>query len=302
MTMNYAVRGSAILHEQLVKGSFGNSLVLIDDLDQAVGLSEVEGNSFLSTPVRYAASMSLLVCVEGKIKINVGLKEYEVCSDEVLLLGRGIIAEVVKMPSDTVFFTMIFSDDFCYALAEHINSELFRRSFNTNPVCHVNNMEDLLFTYRIIKDRVNNRAGEVLLAEEVKGYLQGMVFGLCAEYLTRDAADEREAGRAGRKQDLYKRFTELVQKNFAEERNISYYASQLGVTPRYLSQVVYQESGHSASDYIRHFVITEAKQLVSSQQYSVKQISQMLGFTSVSFFSRYFKKMTGYSPKEFQKF
>lgn len=299
--MNYTVRGSAILHEQLVKGSFGNSLVLIDDLDQAVGLSEVEGNSFLSTPVRYASSMSLLVCVEGQIRINVGMKEYELSSDEVLLLGRGIIAEVLRMPADTVFFTMIFRDDFCYALAEHINSDLFRKSFNANPICHVNNVDDLLCAYRIIKDRVNNRAGEVLLAEEVKGYLQGMVFGLCAEYLTRDALDEHEAGRAGRKQDLYKRFTELVQKNFAIERNISYYASLLGVTPRYLSQVVYQESGHSAGDYIRHFVITEAKQLVGSQQYSVKQISQMLGFTSVSFFSRYFKKMTGFSPKEFQR-
>lgn len=300
--MNYAVRGTAMIHEQLVTGTLGKSLLLIDNLDKDIRLSEMERNSFLSTPVKYVSSMSLLVCLDGDIKLDIGLREYEMYSEEALLLGSGIICEIQRMPHDTKFFSIVFSEEFCYPLSEQVDSALFRKAFASNPICQVKNVEEYVKIYKLIRDRVNEKPAAQHVAEIVKGYLQGLLFGIYSEYLTREEHSvQEEVVRLNRKQDLYNRFMDLVQKEFATERNITYYAARLNVTPRYLSQVVYQESGHLASEHIRHFVMTEAKQLVQSQQYSIKQISQMLNFTSTSFFSRYFKKMTGYSPKEYQQ-
>ena len=55
-----------------------------------------------------------------------------------------------------------------------------------------------------------------------------------------------------------------------------------------------------AGDYIEGFVILEAKALIKSRNYSMLQISEMLHFASQSFFGRYFKKATGFTPLQFQ--
>jgi AraC-like DNA-binding protein len=65
--------------------------------------------------------------------------------------------------------------------------------------------------------------------------------------------------------------------------------------------VVRAQSGHTASEHIDNFIITEAKQLIRSKQYTILQISEMLNFTCQSFFGRYFKKHTGFSPTAYQQ-
>ena len=65
--------------------------------------------------------------------------------------------------------------------------------------------------------------------------------------------------------------------------------TKLCVTPRYLSRVINDVSGHFANDHIDLFVIAEAKQLLRNKKYTVLQQSEMLNFTSQSLFGRYFK-------------
>ena len=94
---------------------------------------------------------------------------------------------------------------------------------------------------------------------------------------------------------------EDVQKYYKHERNINFYADLLCITPKYLSKLIYKVSGYYAGDHIDHYVIAEAKQLVRSRNFSIMQISEMLNFTSQSYFGRYFKKATGYSPMQYQE-
>jgi YesN/AraC family two-component response regulator len=84
------------------------------------------------------------------------------------------------------------------------------------------------------------------------------------------------------------------------ERSIGFYADCLCITPKYLSQIVYKTSGRYAGEYIHEHVIIKAKILIKSHVYSIQQISEMLHFTSPSFFGRYFKKATGYTPLQYQ--
>ena len=82
---------------------------------------------------------------------------------------------------------------------------------------------------------------------------------------------------------------------------VSEFASQLHLSPRYLSDLLKQESGKTAMDLIHIFLVSEAKNLLRSENYTVSEIAYALGFENPPYFSRLFKKETGISPNQFKR-
>jgi AraC-like DNA-binding protein len=101
------------------------------------------------------------------------------------------------------------------------------------------------------------------------------------------------------KDELMFRFLNVLRENFRSERTIEFYAKSLSLSPKHLSKVVKQASGRTVHDWVDEYVITEAKALLREGTMSVKQVSDKLNFPSQSMFGRFFKKMTGYSPKQY---
>jgi AraC-like DNA-binding protein len=91
-----------------------------------------------------------------------------------------------------------------------------------------------------------------------------------------------------------------VEQHFTHQRGIEFYADQLCLSPKYLSQVIFRESGNYAGEHIKRYVITEAKVMLKSKKYTVLQICDALGFESQSFFTKYFKNATGMTPTQYQ--
>ncbi len=83
--------------------------------------------------------------------------------------------------------------------------------------------------------------------------------------------------------------------------NVSYIAEQLAISPRYLSDLLKQESGKTAIELIHIFLISEAKNLLRIGEKGVTEIAYELGFENASYFTRLFKKQTGMKPLEFRK-
>jgi AraC-like DNA-binding protein len=112
--------------------------------------------------------------------------------------------------------------------------------------------------------------------------------------------DNTSQGKKMSKQlNVYNDFIELLNKYSTTNREVQFYASLLGITPKYLSAVCIEYSGKNASSWIDEFVITKAKTLLREQKMNIKSVSEELNFPSQSFFGRYFKRITGLSPKQF---
>ncbi|MCL1937316.1 MAG: helix-turn-helix domain-containing protein [Candidatus Azobacteroides sp.] len=103
-----------------------------------------------------------------------------------------------------------------------------------------------------------------------------------------------------RKELLVRKFLFLMAKKYIKHREVDYYARELCVTPRYLSSVIKEKTGESASFWINDMVIKQAKSLLQDSSLSVLQISDELNFPNSSFFGQYFKKHTGMTPKKFR--
>ncbi|WP_343634462.1 helix-turn-helix domain-containing protein [Fluviicola sp.] len=78
-------------------------------------------------------------------------------------------------------------------------------------------------------------------------------------------------------------------------------AAQINLSPRYLSDLLKQETGKTAIELIHIYLVNEAKNRLKSDDQSVSEIAYQLGFENLPYFSRLFKKETGISPNQFKK-
>jgi AraC-like DNA-binding protein len=71
------------------------------------------------------------------------------------------------------------------------------------------------------------------------------------------------------------------------------------VNPNYLSALFKRETGLTLTQYIQAMKIEEAKRLMLSREHSLGNIADMLGFSSLSYFSRVFKRLCRISPRAY---
>ena len=92
----------------------------------------------------------------------------------------------------------------------------------------------------------------------------------------------------------------LVEEHFRKERQLSFYAGKLAMTPDRLNDHVKRAAGVTAGHLIRQRVLTEAKrQLVFTNQ-PIHEIAYDLTFADPSHFARFFRKQTGTTPQAFR--
>jgi AraC family transcriptional activator of pobA len=82
---------------------------------------------------------------------------------------------------------------------------------------------------------------------------------------------------------------------------VKFVADQMHVSPRYLSDMLKQETGKTSIELIHIFLVSEAKNLLKGSDETVSEIAFNLGFENLPYFSRLFKKEVGMSPGEFKK-
>ena len=132
----------------------------------------------------------------------------------------------------------------------------------------------------------------------VAGYMQ--VLCCNAGQIIRSLSERKAGNAVGRRsRRLYETFISEVSRHHARHRSVAYYADRLCITPKYLSHVVLSVSGRRPVEWIRDYVMLDAKALLKSGKYTVQQVSDMLNFPNQSFFGTYFKKESGVSPKAY---
>lgn len=100
--------------------------------------------------------------------------------------------------------------------------------------------------------------------------------------------------------DLTKQTIEIVQKNYTEDLKLKSIASILHVNVMYLGQVFKKETGKSFSEYLNHYRINLAKELLLRSKEPVNDIASRIGYKNQGYFYKNFKKIVGHSPREFR--
>lgn len=78
-------------------------------------------------------------------------------------------------------------------------------------------------------------------------------------------------------------------------------AEQLFFSKTYIKSVFKKNTGTTIIKYFNGLKIDEAKRLISTKKYTVTEITKLLGFSSVHYFSRLFKQLTDMTPSEYAR-
>lgn len=101
---------------------------------------------------------------------------------------------------------------------------------------------------------------------------------------------------------LMKRFMQMLEQGeYRHHREVAYFASELFVTPKYLSEVVKKTSGFSANYWISRFVTIEINRMLKDRSITLTQIADKFKFSSLAAFSRYVKNNLGIPPSAFRE-
>ena len=98
----------------------------------------------------------------------------------------------------------------------------------------------------------------------------------------------------------FQRFLNLLSNTAVKHRPVEAYASELCISPKYLSAQCRKYSGKSASEWITEHVLEDIRYYLKQTDFSIKQICDRLGFPNSSFFGKYVKEHFGMTPIEFR--
>jgi AraC-like DNA-binding protein len=242
----------------------------------------------------------LILCIQGSCMKTVGPHTFEVVPGSIHIVSPRDFSSFENASDDLLLYMVLFRKEFIAStfIKEHILETLLEQPGEHAPIYHLDKKE--FATIRGLFEKIDREYRQSHLF-----YLQ-MVRLLVVELLyevnrTREKAALLPARPTGRKSQLVAAFKKLVEEHFVDMHAVNQYADLLHVSAKHLSEQIKQETGENALTIIHKRLFLEAQYLLSTAQYSVKEVADKLNFDTSSHFSRFFKHFAGVNPSEFNK-
>lgn len=208
----------------------------------------------------------------------------------------------INISSDS--FIILFHKDFIrgldierkikrYGFFEYSTNESLHLSYNENEIIH-NIVHNIEMEYSTNQDEFTKD----IIISQIEALLK-----YCDRFYKRQFIN-----RINLNTELSEKFNGLLQSYFDEKEfvlqgppTVTQMSDKLGITPRYLSDMLKSQTGKSAIEHIHLFLIEEAKSQLLNPEKSISDVAFDLGFTTLQYFSKLFKDKVGVSPKQYQK-
>lgn len=246
--------------------------------------------------------LAIVYCKQGKMQLTWNGCQLEMGTNDLL----------VCMPHSLINH-YLRSGDFLggvICISEHLFDELMLDCFHleahwwekysyiqANPIHHLGDRHvRLLDTYlqllvELLKDEHTAYHKQVL-----RTIAQAAAYE-CLSYLE-DHIPVLPEGKTKGKSDIMRRFVLLVREHGTIHHDVQWYASQLAITPKYLSVISKQESGHTALEIIHKVTNDEILKLLKTSSLTIKEIAFRLRFSDASQFCRYVRLNFGQTPAQ----
>ncbi|WP_353103239.1 AraC family transcriptional regulator [Myroides odoratus] len=93
---------------------------------------------------------------------------------------------------------------------------------------------------------------------------------------------------------------QLIEEHYITQRKNEFYADQVALSVKRMNEILYQAIGKTLKQQLQERLALEAKRLVGYSEENIQTIADTLNFSDVSYFNRFFKKLTHQTPKDFR--
>jgi len=269
----------------------GNEMLLIDKL----------ANAPFPTDARRMNFILICLCTKGSVNFTLDTTLQTLHAHELLVVSERHILDHYSASPDFEGLCLMVSMPFYNETMRSVSdiSALFLFAHN-NPIFKLPQRDEKVFNeyYQLIKQKIKN-ADNHFRTDLVRTLMLAMFYDLSDLIYRFQNVSKKE--RLTRGDVIFNQFIKLVEANCRHERRVSWYAEQISITPKYLSEMVKQVSKKTPNEWIDNYVTLELRVILKNTTMSIKDIAKELNFPNQSFLGKYFKEHVGMSPSKYRK-
>ena len=241
--------------------------------------------------------VTAIICLKGTVKGSMDMKHYTAQGPCMIIVLPEQILEYESFSEDFSGLFIVLSKRFLEEM-EFTAQESFPLSLSVRERPYIpltdRELNAMVGYFNMMKDTISIQDHPYRM--ETAKYLTKAFFYGAGYYFHNISNNKKQT----HQEQIVDNFLNHVQENYKHQRELNFYADKMCLTPKHLSKVIKESSRKSANEWINEYVILEAKALLKSTDMTIQQISDELNFPSQSFFGKYFKRITGLSPKEYK--
>lgn len=136
-------------------------------------------------------------------------------------------------------------------------------------------------------------------AESIRGLVYSYIFGLCS--ILSAALPKKNDVKVAQNDNIFQQFLSVLNENRIPTNRVEDYASELNISPKYLSAVCRKVSGKTAKQWIKEHTMEEIRYYLMQTDLSVKQVADKTGFINDSFFCKFVRLNFGMTPMQLRQ-
>ena len=263
-------------------------------------LSEKLTTLALNAQPRRMTFILVALCTEGNAQFTIDTQRHDVKKNDIIIISDRHVIDNYLASEDANGLAMMMSVNFFYEVINDVRDVSLLFLFSRNhPVVSLN--EDEVQTFKeyffFLKKKVADNTNH-FKRDLVRTMVLAMFYDLSnVIYRVQQGENKRQT----RADDIFTRFIKLVEDNYKKERRVSWYAEQLYITPKYLSETVKSVSKNTPNEWIDKYVTLEARILLKTSTMTIKEIADELNFPNQSFLGKFFKEHVGMSPSAYRR-
>ncbi len=253
---------------------------------------------------RISDHMLFLVLVSGSMSINYNSEHYNLAGPVILCIPDGTMLQIESVDTNNLdLYLLIYQKSFAQEV--NISHSFLAGSalvdYDSPVISLKDNELSLMLRYFKLIHAVMSDTYNIRINGQIVANLTASLFYQLLLLMFKRVETNSQVCSGQRRSNYVRQFLKLVHLHYMRERSVAFYASQLFISPKYLSLLVKEATGRSAVRWIDSFVILEAKNQLRYSGKNIQQVAYSLNFSNQSSFGKYFKHMTGMSPSEYQK-
>lgn len=240
------------------------------------------------------------LCRNGNAQYSIDTREQTISAGDLLFISERHIVDNYKASPDFECLSIMVSTNFYHSFVQNVKnvSSLLLFSMD-NPV--VSLTPDEIRVYISYYEKIREKMADTqhhFRVDVVKSLMLAMFYDMSNVIWRMEQTTSKTQRRADA---TFARFIRLLEQNFRTERRVGWYAQQLGITPKYLSEITKNVSKRTANEWIDDYVMLEIRVLLKNSTKSIKEIADELHFPNQSFLGKYFKEHMSVSPSAYRK-
>ena len=239
---------------------------------------------------------AILICRKGMAMLNVNYKDWELYEGAVITLFPNDVVELKvdgNFEAEILKYNPSLLREASLQLEQTVYSSLRKDRCRQDTLVVTNIINGMFGLLKVYFDQSECTCISQLVLCQLKAFFIGF-----HEYLQRNPQYRPDEVKSYRVRELFNRFMMLLERDYKISRDVNYYAAQMNISSKYLTNIVSQVTGHTPKTIIDQYVILQLKLHLKRSTQSIKEMAWEFHFADVSFFCRYFKKHTGLTPQQ----